>query len=53
MKIDNIDGEKRLNLLDDLRNFNEFSRKNVTYDYINSYKKPWLHPLSRSLKDTF
>ena len=34
-------------LLNDLRNFNEIFRKDVTYDNIKSHKKPVLHPLSR------
>ena len=47
MKIVNIDGEKSLYLLNDLRNFNKIFRKDVTYDNIKSYKRPGLPPLSR------
>ena len=32
-------------LLNDLRNFNEIFRKDVTYDNIKSHKKPGLHPV--------
>ena len=46
MKLVNID-EENLHLLNDLRNFNEFFRKNVIYDNIKSHKKTGLHPLSR------
>ena len=38
MKLVNID-EENLHLLNDLRNFNEFFRKNVIYDNIKSHKK--------------
>ena len=38
-------------LLNDMRNFKEIIRKNVSYDDIWSYKKPGLYPLSR--KDSF
>ena len=38
MKLVNIDKEN-LHLLNDLRNFNEFFRKNVIYDNIKSHKK--------------
>ena len=29
-----------------LRNFNEFFRRNMDYDHIKSHKKTGLHPLS-------
>ena len=38
---------KSLYLLNDLRNFNEIFRKDVTYDNIKSHKKLELHTLSR------
>ena len=38
MKLVNID-EENFHLLNDLRNFNEFFRKNVIYDNIKSHKK--------------
>ena len=34
-------------LLNDLRNFINIFRKDVSYDNVKSYKKPGLHPLSR------
>ena len=39
MNIVNIDGRKPSYLLNDLRNFNEIFRKDVTYDDIQSHKK--------------
>ena len=33
--------------MNDLRNFNEIFRKDVTYDNIKSHKKSWFHPLCR------
>ena len=39
MKIVNIDGRKSSYLLNDLRNFNEIFRKDMTYDDIKSHKK--------------
>ena len=33
--------------MNDLRNFNEIFRKDVTYDNIKSHKKPGFHPLFR------
>ena len=35
------------NLLNDLKNFNEISREDATYDNIKSHKKAGLHPLFR------
>ena len=34
-------------LLNELRNFYEILRKDVTYNNIKSHKKPGIHPLSR------
>ena len=34
-------------LLNNLRNFNEFFREDVTYDSIKSHKKQGFHPLFR------
>ena len=39
--------EKIFILLNDLSNFNEIFRKDVTHDNIKSHKKPGLYPLSR------
>ena len=47
MKIANIEQRNSLYLLNDLRNFNEIFRKDVTYDNIKSHKKPGFYPLFR------
>ena len=44
MKIANIWQRNPSNLLNDLRNFNELFRKDVTYNDIKSHKKPGFHP---------
>ena len=47
-KIANIDRQRNFsNLLNDLRNLNEIFMKNVTYDNIESHKKPAFHSLFR------
>ena len=46
MKIVNIDREN-FHLLNDLKNFNEIFRKDMTYAIIESHKKPWLDFFSR------
>ena len=38
---------KYQNVLNDLSNFNEIFRKNVTYDNIKNHKTVGLHPFSR------
>ena len=45
MKIANIDREILRILRNDVRSFNESFRKDVTYDNIESHKKPGLHSL--------
>ena len=45
MKIANTDRDILNEILNDLRNFNEIFRKDVTYDNIKSHKKPVFHPL--------
>ena len=48
MKIVNIDKENLyIFWLNDLRNFKEILKKDVTYDIIKSYKKAGLHRVSR------
>ena len=47
MKIANIEQRNSSFLLNELRNFNEIFRKDVTYDNIKSHKKPAFHPLFR------
>ena len=44
MKIANTDRE---GLLNDLKNFNEIFRKDVTYDNIKNHKKPGFYSLFR------
>ena len=39
--------EKTSYLLNDMKNFNVISRKDVTYENIKSHKIPGLHRLSR------
>ena len=46
MKIANIEGENHHNLLNDLKNFNENFRKDMTFDNIKNHKKLGLLPLS-------
>ena len=45
MKIANIEQRSSSYLLNNLRDFNEIFRKDVTYDNIKSHKKPGFHPL--------
>ena len=47
MKIANIEQRNSSYLLNDLRNFNEILRKDLTYDNIKSHKKPGFHPFFR------
>ena len=48
MKIANIDRQRNFsNLLNELRNLNEIFMKNMTYDNIESHKKPAFHSLFR------
>ena len=47
MKIANIEQRNSSYLLNNLRNFNEIFRKDVTYDNIKSHKNPGFHPLFR------
>ena len=47
MKIANIEQRNSSYLLNDLRNFNQILRKDVTYDNIKSQKKTRFHPLFR------
>ena len=50
MKRANIDRENSSYLLNDLRNFNEIFRKDVTYDNIKGHKK---QVFTLPLEDTF
>ena len=43
MKIANIDRNSSY-LVNDLRNFNQIFRKDMTYDNINSHEKPGFYP---------
>ena len=47
MKRANIDRENSSYLLNDLRNFNEIFRKDVTYDNIKGHKKTGFYPSFR------
>ena len=48
-KIQKVDENRRKSfyLPNDLRDFNEIFRKDVTYDNVKSYKKVALHPVSK------